>query len=150
MRFLLVAMGLVLLGAEGGCVAPMPDNPSNPYPELKTFAIAPLMNLTTERKLDTEVLGQVFYTEFAKFKGFELVSPEAVRKAMSDAKNPLAGPEDAIRLGRALQVDAVVVAGITEYHPYRPPRLGLAIQIYPTKMEKRSYLDISKLSQAGK
>ncbi|MFH1023342.1 MAG: hypothetical protein V1809_08115, partial [Planctomycetota bacterium] len=47
-------------------------------------------------------------------------------------------------------VDAVVVAGITEYHPYRPPRLGLAIQIYPTKMEKRSYLDISKLSQAGK
>ena len=66
----------------------------------------------------------------------------------------ISSPTDALTLADALGVDGVIVGSITQYDPYFPPRMGMAIQLY-TREGPRSGLafeevDPGALARAGK
>jgi hypothetical protein len=102
----------------------------NPFPQLSRVAVAPFFNMSTEPTLDCEKVTLAYYNELQTVPGFEVVPVALVEKAMMATKNNLRNPEDARRLAQHLDVDAIVIGGVTDYSPYYPPRFGLKVSWY--------------------
>lgn len=102
----------------------------NPFPQLHKVAILPFYNQSSEPTVDGEAIAMAYYNELQTIQGFE-VMPVGVAKRMLDASGlEPRTPQDFQRLARLMNVDAVIIGSITEYSPYYPPRLGLAVDWY--------------------
>jgi len=133
---------LALLGAAlclcTGC-ASWPDRVvepqyHNPFPQLHRVAVLPFFNQSAEPTVDGETVAIAYYNELQLIPGFE-VMPVGVARQMLAASIAATGSEprtgsDFQRLAEQMGVDAVLVGSITEYSPYYPPRLGLAVDWY--------------------
>lgn len=106
----------------------------NPFPQLHRVAVLPFYNQSAEPTVDGDQIALAYYNELQLIPGFE-VMPVGVAKQMLAASitatgnEPRSGP-DFQRLAEQMGVDAVIVGSITEYSPYYPPRLGLAVDWY--------------------
>ncbi|QDU80429.1 hypothetical protein Pla110_21590 [Polystyrenella longa] len=113
-----------------GCVV-TDTGVTNPVPGLSTVAVAPFLNLSTERAVDGRQFAEAYYAELQKVPGFEVVPVGVVETAMvQHGLEEMRGPEDAVRLAKILNVDAVVVGAVTDYKAYAPPRMGLKVSWY--------------------
>ncbi|MCA9040478.1 MAG: hypothetical protein KDA65_09040 [Planctomycetaceae bacterium] len=113
-----------------GCVV-TDTGVTNPMPELSTVAIVPFLNLSSERSVDGRQFAEAYFAELQKVPGFEVVPVGVVETAMvQHGLEEMRGPEDAIRLAKILNVDAVVVGAVTDYKVYAPPRVGLKVSWY--------------------
>jgi len=125
---------VILLISSGGCslIPQRLHQPTvhNPFPQLSKVAIAPFFNLSTEPTLDGRQVAVAYFNELQLVPGFEVVPVGVVERAMTEHRLPLNSPEDARRLAKFLQVDALVIGAITDYTPYYPPRLGLQVEWY--------------------
>jgi hypothetical protein len=127
-----------LFASTGGC-ALWPDRivePQfhNPFPQIYRVAVLPFFNQSAEPTVDGEAVAIAYYNELQTIPGFEVV-PVGVAKQMLAASIIASGHEprgggDFQRLARQMGVDAVLVGSITEYAPYYPPRIGLAVDWY--------------------
>ncbi len=130
---------MLLVSALAGCAA-FPDvvrQPQfhNPFPQLHSVAVLPFANQSNEPTVDGELVATIYATQLQQIPGFEVVPVGVVKRALTDGKIALEGPPEAARaelrrLGRLLKVDAVVIGSVTDYSPYYPPRLGLAVDWY--------------------
>jgi hypothetical protein len=135
-RLLLVAM-LPCIAASGCALWPdrvVEPQFHNPFPQLHRVAVLPFYNQSAEPTVDGEAVAIAYYNELQAIPGFE-VMPVGVAKQMLAASIAASGNEPRIgadfqRLARQIGVDAVIVGSITEYSPYYPPRIGLAIDWY--------------------
>jgi len=135
MRTLLVAIAACTLA---GCSA-FPDvvhQPQlhNPFPQLTRVAVIPFANQSAEPTVDGDAIALAYFNELQQIPGFE-VMPVGVAKVMEmqftqQQGVPPSRGEDFQRLAQFMDVDAVVVASVTDYSPYYPPRLGLAVRWY--------------------
>src|SRR4051794_39747283 len=134
-RLLLAAC---LLATMSGC-AMWPDRivePQfhNPFPQIYRVAVLPFFNQSNEPTVDGDAVALAYFNELQTIPGFE-VMPVGVAKQMlaasvaASGQEPRGGP-DFQRLARQMGVDAVLVGSITEYSPYYPPRMGLAVDWY--------------------
>lgn len=129
------AILLVCLLVSGSGCALFPDvmhEPQyhNPFPQLHRVAILPFGNQSREPTLDGEEVALAYYNELQAIRGFE-VMPVGVTKKLVEASGIMPRtPEDFQKLARFLNVDAIVVGSVTEYTPYYPPRMGLAVNWY--------------------
>jgi hypothetical protein len=94
----------------------------------------PFFNQSAEPTVDGDAVAMAYYNELQAIPGFE-VMPVGVSKQMLAASIAASGrePHSGIefqRLARQMGVDAVLVGSITEYSPYYPPRMGLAVDWY--------------------
>jgi hypothetical protein len=103
---------------------------TNPVPGLTTVAVAPFFNQSQERAVDGREVALAYYAELQKVPGFEVVPVGVTEVALREHNLDLASPEEALQLARILNVDAVVVGSITDFHPYYPPRIGLSVNWY--------------------
>ena len=127
----------VLAGAAlafAGCAA-FPDRRvepqfHNPFPQLHRVAVLPFYNQSAEPTVDGDAIALAYYNELQVIPGFE-VMPVGVAKQLLIASGiePRTG-SDFQKLARAMNVDAVLVGSVTEYSPYYPPRIGLAVDWY--------------------
>lgn len=101
----------------------------NPVPGLESVAVAPFFNLSQESSVDGRDFALAYYSELQKVPGFEVLPVGVTERALIENNLDLSGPEDAVKLARILNVDAVVVGAITDYDPYEP-RVGLKIAWY--------------------
>jgi hypothetical protein len=106
----------------------------NPFPQLHRVAVLPFYNQSTEPTVDGEAVAMAYYNELQVIPGFEVV-PVGVTKQMLAASIAATGSEprsgaDFQHLAQLMGVDAIVVGSITEYSPYYPPRMGLAVDWY--------------------
>lgn len=106
----------------------------NPFPQLYRVAVLPFFNQSAEPTLDGDQVALAYYNELQAIPGFE-VMPVGVARQMLEAYIRASGREprsgaDFQRLARFMGVDAVLVGSVTEYSPYYPPRLGLAVDWY--------------------
>ena len=125
--------------AHGAGCAALPDKivePQfhNPLPQIHRVAVLPFFNQSAEPTVNGDAVAIAYYNELQLIPGFE-VMPVGVAKAMLAASIQATGQEpiqgaDFQRLARMLNVDAVIVGSITEYSPYYPPRMGLAVNWY--------------------
>ncbi len=168
-------IGLLLAGCaavtlSGGCgwladtifgqAAKYPDNPFNRQ-KITTVAILPFFDLTdddnlqkTNRGYDSLRLAKIFKQEWSHCLGFSLIEPQRVyvemqKMGLSWTVGDRLGPEKAVKLGRALKADIVVVGAITEFDPYDRPRVGVALQVFYVGGQSGS-LDLSRLQQTGR
>lgn len=106
----------------------------NPFPQLYRVAVLPFFNQSAEPTLDGDQVALAYYNELQAIPGFE-VMPVGVARQMLEAyirtigREPRSGA-DFQRLARFMGVDAVLVGSVTEYSPYYPPRMGLAVDWY--------------------
>lgn len=138
MRYL--ALGFLLF-ATAGCTA-LPDvahQPQfhNPFPQLSRVAVLPFYNQSDDPTVDQDQVALAYFNELQAVPGFEVV-PVGVTKQLVIASgipgfvDPKASltAEDFQALARFMDVDAVVVGSVTEFDPYYPPRMGLAVRWY--------------------
>src|SRR5437868_6748323 len=128
----------LLCSVAGGCAA-LPDRivePQfhNPFPQIYRVAILPFFNQSADPTVDGDAVAMAYYNELQLIPGFE-VMPVGVAKQMLAASIAATGQEprggaDFQLLARQMGVDAVLVGSITEYSPYYPPRMGLAVDWY--------------------
>jgi len=123
---------LVLLTV--GCSStPRPLEPR--FAGLKTIAVAPFFNRSPMTSLDGRTVSHAFAAELQQVRGLTVVPPAVVETAMFENGITLAGADDAVKLAQLLDVDAIVIGAVTDYDPYVPPRLGLALQVYRARAE---------------
>ncbi len=137
-------------------------NPSNPFPDIETIAVAPFatdeafQDIPPDRSLS---YAEIFASELAQFQGFEVVRayrqaflPEPARDDAAAVKITSVESEQFVA---DLDVDAVVIGSVTDYDPY-VPRIGVAIQlIYTRRMrefrnEMPRSTDLELLAQTGR
>jgi hypothetical protein len=114
-----------------GCMI-MKVEARNPIPEMSRIAIVPFFNLTQEpaEVVDGRRFALAYFSELQKTPGFEVVPVGVVETAILEHQIPMSGPDDALQLARILNVDAVVIGAVTDFHPYYPPRIGLQVDWY--------------------
>lgn len=131
MRVLLSSLLLVM--AFSGCALPhITHRPivRNPFPQLTRVAVAPFFNLSAEPSINGRQVALAYFNELQSVQGFEVVPIGIVESKMQEFGLSLGKAEDARKLARLLEVDAVVVGAVTDFTPYYPPRCALRVEWY--------------------
>src|SRR5262245_15215586 len=137
-RLTLLAAAL-LCAVSSGCLA-LPDRilePQfhNPFPQIYRVAVLPFFNQSAEPTVDGEAVAMAYYNELQMIPGLEVMPVGVARQMLAASITANAGrePRSGIefqRLARQMGVDAVLVGSVTEFSPYYPPRMGLAVDWY--------------------
>jgi hypothetical protein len=104
----------------------------NPFPQLERVAVLPFNNLSENPHVDGDAVARAYYEELQKIPGFVVVPLERVKTVLRARNTEIATVDDVRELGRLLQVDAIAVGAVTEFDPYYPPRIGLAVDWFAT------------------
>jgi hypothetical protein len=138
-----------LLAAAAGCRATgfYLDNPRNPMDGVRKIAVAPVEGPGTT---DPVKLGELLAGELVQFPGVEVIRPNDIQTVAR--KNSLGfSDERSIRaIGRLAGADAILIAGLTEYNPYPPPRIAVAAQLFFIGAGADDARAIVDLSAAGR
>lgn len=134
MKFLI---GISLLWFCAGCSA-IPDvrhatQIHNPFPQLKRVAILPFNNQSNEPTVDQTAVTEAYYAAVQGTPGFEVLPVGVVRnqlEAFASVYGPPSSGKDFQIFAQMMGVDAVVQGSVTDFSPYYPPRLGLAVHWY--------------------
>lgn len=102
----------------------------NPFPQLSKVAVAPFFNLSHEPTVDGRKVAMAYFSELQQIPGFDVVPVDVVEAAMREHHIELRGPQEARKLAQILDVDAVLIGGVTDYSPYYPPRLAMKVEWY--------------------
>ncbi len=123
---------LALLALSSGCsllpVSSHQPSVHNPFPQMSRVAVAPFFNQSTEPTVDGRRLAEAYFNELQLLPGFRVTPVGVVEQAMREHDIRMEKPDDARRLAKILNVDAVVIGAVTDYTPYYPPRLGLHVE----------------------
>lgn len=102
-----------------------------PYTQTTIIALAPVLNFSGTRQLDTLKVTDILYSELQQIPGLAIVPVNRVLAQMAqDHVDAIQTPQQALTLAERLDADAIIVAAITEYNPYYPPVVGMVMQIY--------------------
>jgi hypothetical protein len=104
---------------------------TSPYGRQITIAVAPVFNYSNNKDLDSLKVTDTLYSEFQQVEGFSVIPINRLLAQMVREKIlMIETPQQALKLASSVGADAIVVSAITEYNPYYPPVVGMAVQIY--------------------
>ena len=134
-RLVLLIALTALLAAASGCESQpkltQPMTLASPLPERQVWAVAPFENESGVSVVDGARLADLFAQEAQQVQGLDLLPVNRVIAAMRHLRLPrVATAADAQALAQLLQVDGLIIGMVTAYDPYRPPTLGLAVQLW--------------------
>ncbi len=124
--------GLLCVGLlSGGCAAipTVKHQPQyhNPFPQLHRVAILPFFNLSSDPTVNQDEVAEAYFNELQKVPGFEVMPPGVAKQWLIANRIQIDGSTDFQMLARELGVDVLIRGAVTEYSPYYPPRIGLAV-----------------------
>ncbi|UUO06577.1 hypothetical protein M4951_24945 [Blastopirellula sp. J2-11] len=102
----------------------------NPFPQLSKVAIIPFNNQSDAPTLNADEVTIAYYGQLQRIRGFEIVPVGVVIRAMEATGIRGRDATEIRKLGETLGVDVVVVGSITDFTPYYPKRMTLAINWY--------------------
>lgn len=134
-RPLALLLGLILacLSQLGCNLLPQRlDRPQihNPFPQLRKVAVVPFFNQSGFAQINGADVANSYRHQLQQIPGFEVLPVGVVDRHLASQPIPVDQAPDFQQLARDLGVDAVVVGSITDFDPYYPPRLGLAVRWY--------------------
>lgn len=142
-RCRLISVGLLMLvmclpgcvtldGSDFVLIPAQPAKPlASPYSQRHVFAVAPLNNESGSLYADRIELADKMRGHLENTSNIDAVSMSRVLDAMGQlGLNEIRSKSDALALLQALEVDGLVVGTVTNYDPYDPPKLGLAMELY--------------------
>ena len=134
-----VCLLLVVLASACGCVALEGGGEKlyNSLTGVHTIVVAPVMNLSTTAAVDTIEVTNALASELGQVEGINVVPLGRVYQYLSQVSTTgvagtVGNAEEARGLAQVFKAQATIVAAVTEYDPYDPPRMGLAVQMYTT------------------
>jgi hypothetical protein len=123
------------------------DNPPNPMKGIRRIAVTPVR---APGSADPLKLGEMLAAELVQFPGVDVVHPSELQ-ALARKNDLSVVDEKSVRaLGRLAGADAVLVAEVTEYNPYHPPRIGMVAQLFFTRSGAADARMAIELSAAGR
>lgn len=128
--WLILLAGLLCLGCSAIPETKRQPQFHNPFPQLSKVAIIPFNNQSDAPTLNADDVTIAYYGQLQRIRGFEVVPVGVVLRAMEASGNRGRDLEEIRKLGEMLGVDAVVVGSITDFTPYYPKRMTLAINWY--------------------
>jgi hypothetical protein len=138
-RQILVAT-LLASSVAAGCSQNKQPNTvmESPFPEPMTLAVAPVLNFSGEFALDPLTAADLLASELASVDGIAILPVNRVTAYLAtQGKRQIESPAHAVAIAQAVNADAIVVAGITEYDPYTPI-VGLVVQMYSVPRRSRT------------
>lgn len=122
-----------------------------PYQRPQLWAVAPFANESGVSVVDTNRVADLFTEQAEQTRGVNTVPVNRVLAAMSQLGiSNVDSMGDARSLMNVLGVDGLIVGTVTAYDPYRPPKLGLAVELHVR--EANSFLfsvDPNELLRSG-
>ena len=128
------ALAAVLL-----CGACAPDTPTYgretqlylPGPQREVWAVAPVINLSGQPNIDPLVQADLVYEQLQAVQGLTVIPVNRVAQTfLSLHIDQLQSPEQAALVMEQLGCDGLIVATITLFDPYDPPKFGGSIQLF--------------------
>jgi hypothetical protein len=143
-RVAALAVLTAFVAAGFGC-GPRLQDPTvlvTPYGETQYWAVAPLHNESGVSVVDTLRMSDILAKEAQQAHGVRVAPVNRVLAAMRDLDMPaISSAIDAQTLMNVLDLDGLLVGTITDYDPYRPMTLGLAVELY-TRPRDDSYAGV--------
>jgi len=132
-RFVRLAVFGSMAAALAGCSDSRPKEPLSlwPYPAIRRVAVVPLLNFSGDSGLDSLTATDLLASELTQLGDITVVPVNRVLAALErEGIANVRSPRHAMELCRAVGSDAVIVPAITEYDPYEPMSIGLAMELY--------------------
>jgi len=122
---------------------------ASPYPTRRVWAVAPLRNQSGTLAADGVALADHLARQLEGAANIDVLPVNRTIQAMAAMElGEITSPAQALGLLGHLGADALVVGTISDYDPYDPPKLGLAIELYVNeKVEYLDAVDIRRLSR---
>jgi hypothetical protein len=139
-----ISLLLLALAMLSGCAPTLtpPVALASPYAEPRLWAVVPLSNESGVSMIDTARIADLFAQEAEQVSGIDMVPVNRVILAMRQLDmRAVVSAADALALIDMLDVDGLVVGTVTAYDPYRPPTLGMAVQLFTRGAGTQSDLD---------
>jgi hypothetical protein len=129
-----IALASALCCAGSGCML-FPDRivePQfhNPFPQLHKVAVLPFYNQSDEPTVDGDAIALAYYNELQLIPGFEVMPVGVAKQFMIASRFEPRHGSDFQKLAKMMNVDAVLVGSVTDFSPYYPPRIALAVDWY--------------------
>jgi len=103
----------------------------SPYPNVRTVAIAPALNLSGSRDFDPLVVSDVVYAETQQVQNLIVLPVNKTLLAMQHLGiRAIDDAATAQRLAQYLGADGLIIPAVTAYDPYNPPVIGMVLQMY--------------------
>lgn len=94
--------------------------------------VVPVLNLSNSTDFDPLTLTDILATELAASGQFAVVPINRVLAVLAqEGRTTVTTPRQALELGRRFNADGVLVAAVTDYDPYSPPRIAWTAQWHP-------------------
>ena len=122
-----------------------------PYETAQLWAVAPFANESGVSAVDTNRVADLFTEQAQQVRGVNTVPVNRVLLAMQRLEmSAIQSPGDARTLMNVLNVDGLIVGTVTAYDPYRPPKLGLAVELHVRDAEAYQFrVDPMELMRSG-
>lgn len=125
---------LLLIAALAGCRQEKPYGSevqlSLPGRRVQVWAIAPAVNLSGQR-VDPLLQADLVYQQLQQVHGLTVVPVNRVVEVyVGLGLEHVQSQEQADQVCRLLGCDALLVPSVTAYDPYKPPKFGVALQLF--------------------
>ncbi len=131
----------------------LPRRPE-PLSGMRRVAVAPvLVNGMVDKDLAARVepLAQALANELARLESVQVIRPTEVLAAMKEFGLAMDSGDHALAVARALKADAILVAEVTDFAAFPPPRISVAVQLYSTRADKYAWTgDYIAMEQWGR
>lgn len=140
---LLLSIGLLVAGVVTlpGCTQQRQTVAVRPI-SARVVVVAPALNLSNDSSIDALKLTDVVAAELTSVGGVAVIPVNRVlARLLQQGRSVIDTPEDALALARDFGAEATVVAAITHYDAYDPPKLGVILQWYGDRPRRMDGLD---------
>jgi hypothetical protein len=136
MRSISYNLTAILLLGLFGCTSKTPDYGSEPAMFLpgstrQTWAIAPAVNLSGVTQVDPILQADLLYAQLQQTAGLNVLPVNRVVEVFAALRiEQVQSEEQAAIVCDMLGCDALLVASITAYDPYDPPKMGASLHLF--------------------
>lgn len=97
----------------------------------QVWAVAPVLNLSGEKAVDPILQADLLYEQLQQVEGLTVIPVNRVAEAMAALHwEKIQSEQQAAIVCEMLGCDGLVVATVTAYDPYNPPKLGASLQLF--------------------
>jgi hypothetical protein len=97
----------------------------------QVWAVAPVLNLSGEKAVDPILQADLLYQQLQQVEGLTVIPVNRTAEAMAALHwDKIQSEQQAAIVCEMLGCDGLVLATVTAYDPYNPPKLGASLQLF--------------------
>jgi len=102
-----------------------------PGKKRQAWAVAPVVNLSGQRPVDPLLQADLLFVQLQQVEGITALPVNRVAEVYASLRiDKVQSEEQAARVCEFLGCDALLVASVSIYDPYSPPKMGAALQLF--------------------